>query len=294
MSNAWPWTGAGWRGGARDPRELLLPRSRRLAGLRVRFPLVRDRGMTLVEATIVLAIGATLAAVLTPAVGGYLDQARLARAREDLQVIGNAVREYVADNAELQFLRNGSGPGDDQPPDRIPDTSRVNLLVSDGDIPSLAAAVAAETFWTQAVNLADVDTFSNHLVENTPEESGAVRYRNPSDITRGAAGGQNPDFARPSSSGFNAPFAWRGAYLRGPVESDPWGNRYAANVAFLDPQHSTAIAGITAGFAFTDYPRLDVFVICSGADEEIDTRSAQDGAVPGDDDIIYVISSHAK
>ncbi len=34
-----------------------------------------------------------------------------------------------------------------------------------------------------------------------------------------------------------------------------------------------------------------MFVLSAGPDEEIDTRSAQDGAVPGDDDFIYVVSS---
>jgi hypothetical protein len=39
---------------------------------------------------------------------------------------------------------------------------------------------------------------------------------------------------------------------------------------------------------------MDVFVLSAGPDEEIDTKSAQDGVVPGDDDFIYVVSSNAK
>jgi hypothetical protein len=78
------------------------------------------------------------------------------------------------------------------------------------------------------------------------------------------------------------------------VDPDPWGNRYAANVMFLDPSATAAATGITAGFVFGDYARLDVFVMSAGPDEEIDTRSAQDGAVPFDDDFLFVVSSHAK
>jgi len=134
------------------------------------------------------------------------------------------------------------------------------------------------------------------VMELIEGETLAKRYRNPTDITVAAIG--NIDFARGESSGFNAPHAWRGAYLRGPVETDPWGNRYAVNVAFLDPRLDAAPVAvngvITAGFGTATYPRLDVFAISAGPDEEIDTKSAQDGAVAGDDDFIYVVSSNAK
>lgn len=252
------------------------------------------RGVSLVEASILLSVVSILAAIMAPAVGSYLDTSRQVRAREDVQVIGTAIQTFVSDNGESQFLQDAmNGAGVTVPPTR-PDTNRVNLLVGDGDVPALAAAIAAETFWTQAVNGTSVDTFSNHLIENLPGEATGNRYRNPSDIFIAAPGGNNIDFSRSSSSGFNAPYAWRGAYLRGPVDADPWGNRYAANVAFLDPSSTAVVAGITAGFAFADYPRIDVFVMSAGPDEEIDTRSAQDGAVPGDDDFIYVVSAHAK
>ena len=252
-----------------------------------------ERGMSLVEASIVLSVIAILAGITAPAVGSYVDTARLARVREDAQVIAGAIRDFMADNAESQFLIDGSNGTTTEPPTRA-DANRVNLLVSDGDIPALSAAMAAETFWTGAVNGGTIDTLVNHLVENTPADAAGSRYRNPSDITIATPGGNNIDFARSSSSGFNAPYAWRGSYLRSPVDPDPWGNRYAVNVAFLDPSPTAALAGVTAGFVTADYPRLDVFVLSAGADEEIDTRSAQDGAVPGDDDIIHIVSAHAK
>lgn len=253
-----------------------------------------ERGVTLVEASIVLATVAMLSAVLAPSAVIYIDQARQARTREDIKVIADGINEFITDTGEHQFLINASNGGlDEEPPTRA-DTNRVNLLVSDGDIPTLSTAVAGETFWTQAVNGTTVDTLSNHLIENSPEELATNRYRNPSDITIPFPGGNNIDFARTESSGLNAPHAWRGAYLRGPIDSDPWGNRYAVNVAFLDPAPTAVVTGITAGFGTVDYPRLDVFVLSAGPDEEIDTRSGQDGAVPGDDDFLYLVASHAK
>lgn len=251
-------------------------------------------GVTLVEASVVLAVVSVLAAVTAPSINGYVEQARQARAREDAKTIGDAIQEFITDNAEHQFLINASNGTDDSDPPTRADTNRINMLVSDGDIPALSTALAAETFWTQALNGTTVDTLSNHLVQNTPNELSGSRYRHAGDITVPFPGGNNLDFARTSSSGLNAPYSWRGPYLRGPINADPWGNRYAANVAFLDPSPTASITGITAGWSTGDYPRLDVFVLSAGADEEIDTSSAQDGAVPGDDDFVYIVSSHAK
>ncbi len=129
-----------------------------------------QRGISLVEASIILSVVAVLAGITAPAVGSYLDTARQARAREDVRVIGAAIQDFIADNAENQFLIDGSNGTASQPPTR-PDANRVNLLVSDGDIPALAAALAAEAFWTGAVNGGTVDTLSNHLIENAPAEA---------------------------------------------------------------------------------------------------------------------------
>ena len=257
-----------------------------------------ERGVTLVEATVVLAVTAILVAILAPAAGTYMDQARLARAREDVHVIGDALTTFIDDNGEHMLLRNGSNGAAVQTPPTRADANRVELLISDGDVPSLGNAVLGETYWTQTLaSGAWVDTISNHLAENNPGETLGNRYRQPVDITITPVG-NNIDFARAESSGFNAPYAWRGAYLRSPLDADPWGNRYSVNVAFLDPRIDAAPVAvngtITSGFTTADYPRLDVFVISAGPDEEIDTKSAQDGAVAGDDDIIYVMSSNAK
>lgn len=253
-----------------------------------------ERGVSLIEATIILSVFALLASVMAPAATGYIEMSRQARAREDVKTIAEAIQQFGTDNGESYFLQVGKGFFAEEPPSHD-DANRVDLLVSDGDIPALGAGVSAETYWTQAVNGTTVDTLSNHLVQNTPADDafGTNAYRNPADIAVGG-GGFNIDFARTESGGFNAPYAWRGAYLRGPVSPDPWGNRYAVNVGFMKPSTTTAIANITAGPGTTDYPRLDVFVLSAAADEEIDTMSAQDGAVPGDDDVIYIVSSHAK
>jgi type II secretory pathway pseudopilin PulG len=258
-----------------------------------------EAGLTLIESSVILAVISLLTAILAPEVQGYIDRARQARTREDEQTIATAVQNFISDVGESQFLLDGNGASAGTPPTRT-DAGRVNLLVSDGDIPLLAAANNTSTLWTSIVNAAGtVDTLENHLVENARNTAGAEpkdtakRYRTPSDINTGGGGG-NIDFARAESGGFNAPYAWRGPYLRGPVDSDPWGNRYAVNTVFLDPTVTATIGGVNGAFVAADYPRLDVFVLSAGPDEEIDTPVAQDGAVPGDDDFIYIVSPNAK
>ena len=254
-----------------------------------------ERGVSLIEAAVILGVVAVLAAILAPGVNGYVEETRRARVLGDLEVIGTAIQTFIEDNGEHQFLSAGKGFFAEEPPDRD-DTFRVNLLVSDGDIPVYQTALGAtESFWTQVVNLTTVDTLANHLTQNTPAGDEFVGYRNPNDIAI-AGTGSTLDFLRLESSGFNAPFAWRGAYLRAPVDPDPWGNRYAVNVAFLDPAPTGALANVSTAFQADAgaYPRLDVFVLSAGADEEIDTLSAQDGAVPGDDDFIFMVSANAK
>lgn len=259
----------------------------------MRHKLLSTRGVTLIEASVVIATVAVLSAVLAPTAAIYIDQARQARAREDVKTIADAINEFITDTGEHQFLQDGSDGADSEPPSR-PDSNRVDLLVSDGDVPALAAAVGGDFLWTQPFNGLDIDSLSNHLAENAPNEDGGRRYRNPTDIAVAFPGGNNIDFSRAESSGLNAPHAWRGPYLRSPLNPDPWGNRYAVNTAFLDPAPTGFVNGIAGLFGPGDYPRLDVFVVSAGPDEEIDTVAAQDGAVPGDDDFIFLVSSNAK
>jgi general secretion pathway protein G len=58
---------------------------------------MKSKGFTLIELAVVLAIIAVLAAVLTPMVTGYLDQARTARAQADVRTIADAVKLYYRD-----------------------------------------------------------------------------------------------------------------------------------------------------------------------------------------------------
>jgi type II secretory pathway pseudopilin PulG len=56
-----------------------------------------ERGMSLVEATIILMVLAILTSVLAPSIGDYVNDARQVKAKEDLEVLGLSVARLVRD-----------------------------------------------------------------------------------------------------------------------------------------------------------------------------------------------------
>jgi len=204
------------------------------------------RGITLIEATIVLTAVAVLSAVAAPTLSRGIDSARLSRAVSDMEAIKAAIANFAIDietgqgGTQAGFTINGQGNG-----------TPVDILVSDGDIPTLGPN--GGTAWDDPVDNTTglVDFLERHLVTNNPRGSALNAYP----IPAGAGEG------------------WRGAYINGPVDPDPWGNRYAVNTQRL----------ITT-------PRdVDVIVLTAGPDEEIDTAYNVTNPVPGDDDILVII-----
>ena len=69
---------------------------------------MKSKGFTLIELAVVLAIIAVLAAVLTPMVTNYLDQARVARAQADVKTIADAVKLYQRDTGRWPVYASAS------------------------------------------------------------------------------------------------------------------------------------------------------------------------------------------
>src|SRR3970282_1080346 len=148
-----------------------------------------ERGMTIVEVTIVLTVAAILSAAAGPIGSRTLGRARLARAVDDTRAIKTAVDSFINEFAGFTpFTTTGVNGG-----------ATVQMLVSDGDTPrTLGAGGAAQ--WDDPVNPAaaqPVDFLERHLVTNTPGGSGTY------------------------TTGGGAP--WRGAYISAPLDPDPWG-----------------------------------------------------------------------
>jgi type II secretory pathway pseudopilin PulG len=170
-----------------------------------------QRGITLVEATIVLTVAALLAAAAAPVASRTLDRAKLARASDDAVAIKTAINNFVNGFTSFTpFTVTGTNGG-----------ATVEMLVSDGDIPF--SAIGA-TIWDNPVNPAagtQVDFLERHLVTNTPGGAGAYTL-----------GGGGP---------------WRGAYINAPIDPDPWGNRYAVNVNYFRTATTNDVFVLSAG-----------------------------------------------
>src|SRR5579884_766441 len=72
---------------------------------------MKSKGFTLIELAVVLAIIAILAAILTPMVTNYLDQARIARAQADVRTIADSVKLYQRDTGRWPVYNNGTDYG---------------------------------------------------------------------------------------------------------------------------------------------------------------------------------------
>lgn len=180
----------------------------------------RHAGFTLLEITIILAVMAVLGLVLTPSVVSFINNSRLTRAQSDVQVLANAVAEFYEDNG---FFPRYADPAK---------TQEIALLVTPGAVPASGQGAATERWTLEDPSL--VDLVSNQLVNNRPG-GGNVGY--PLKVGIGATG-------------------WAGPYISSSVPEDPWGNRYAINVEFLEPmpgatepngQEKRAVWALSAG-----------------------------------------------
>jgi prepilin-type N-terminal cleavage/methylation domain-containing protein len=198
-----------------------------------------ERGITLIEITIVLTVVAILTAAAAPLASRTVERSRQVRALEDLEAIATAVSNYVTD-APANF-RQPHVQGD------VAGSAEVDLLVSDGDTPPTIVSVEWDDPVGQLGPGIVTDFLENHVLQNEPFD----------------------DPTHPYGS------FWRGAYINGPIDPDPWGNRYAVNAEWLD---GTAAER-----------RNDTFVLSAGPNEQTDTAWQLDGAVAGDDDLIIII-----
>jgi type II secretory pathway pseudopilin PulG len=261
----------------------------------------RKGGWSLIELTIILIVLSILSAILLPVVDRYVRNAKVVRAREDVSALGSAVWMFIEDTANSYFLKNGTpdpkkgasrklhgGSAPDQS-----DHNAVGMLVGDGDVPELGKD--GDSDWIRPTDFATVDFAEYHLVTNNPGNVHGHAYSTPTDLGKGPDGYPgDPMFARDESGGFNSEFAWRGPYITVPIDPDPWGNRYATNVKFLNPQADSVNENAALGDDYGNGYEEDVVVLSAGPDEEIDTDYNVDGLTPGDDDILVTISGNSR
>ncbi len=203
-----------------------------------------QRGFTIFEIVLSLSITMVLMAGLLPAMTSTIRDARTARATTDMTDLGLQINQFLTDTGNTLFTIDGTnGAG-----------SKLQLMVSDGDMPGCTTAGApcagGLLSWNRAVdNVGGITDFlERHLVTNNPRGNSA------NDYPVGAA-------------------AWRGPYLNGPINPDPWGNRYMVNAEAFPAGGN------------------DVIVLSAGKDETVDTIFQANGFATGGDDLFSLVQN---
>jgi prepilin-type N-terminal cleavage/methylation domain-containing protein len=171
-----------------------------------------NKGFTLIEIAVVLAIIAILAAILTPIVTSYIDQARVTRASADVKKIAEGILLFKRDTGVFppyNLLATAKGGG----------TTDHDCLIS-GATPSTTNFTNGTFVCTSTAGLSQFLNVNSMGIASTNETV--------------AAGGV---------------INFRGPYLDGLNGTDPWANPYAVNSAQLS---TTATAWAFAASAGPD------------------------------------------
>jgi len=236
-----------------------------------------QRGITIIETTVILSVLFILAGAMAPIVSESVNTARAVKARNDASMIamglinlqkdlgGDALSFGSAAAAVGQVLplpevlaTQGAAPEVDGTAEVIEATLALPVLVPPGQDTAAtrraqrAALRAQRRKWREG----RADALDDHLRTNRR----GYRYRRP-----GEYGG------------------WNGPYVSAEIQGDPWGKKYMINSQFLDGSASAADAN--------GNPRKAVFVVSAGADGMIDTPFEQaivDARAYGDDIAIRI------
>ena len=167
-----------------------------------------SKGFTLIELAVVLSIIAVLAAVLTPMVTGYIDQARVARAQADLRTISDAIKLYNRDTGRYPIYDNST----DYTNDAVPvGNTKLEIGTGTGNTPQPGSG------WALGTTLAT---------------SSLESYMNADRSGVGTAAFPKAGF--------------RGPYVTS-VDTDPWSNKYVLNAGNLRRSSTNHAYVISAG-----------------------------------------------
>ena len=239
-----------------------------------------QRGLSLVEVTIMLLVLMLLTSVLAPSIFDFVIDAKWVKVKEDCEAIGITVSRLNRDIGScIKFV--GTDP--------CTEANRVDILYSDG--PDVTAG-----------EVASADFNSNNI---TPS---SINWDNDSDLLVGdhmedqfvtnAAVYNTPLINYPSPSYPVGPLfgiGWRGGYLAAPIGPDPWGKRYLVNSVFL----ATAVDsndGASEG-SFGRWWERDVFCLSAGPNGVYETAfggSANMGTGRTNDDFLFIIAGSMR
>jgi hypothetical protein len=238
--------------------------------------LSNERGLSLVEVTIMLLVLMLLTGVLAPSIFDFVNDARWVKVKEDCEAIGLSVARLTRDVGNC--LKHDAAAGCTM-------ENRVDLLVSDGpevtedDVDGWDFAspgdIATPLNWHK-------DDLRGARMEDQFVTNGPL-YGTPSTLMTYTAVG--PQFG----------LGWRGAYLASPIGPDPWGHRYLVNSVFLSVAKDAAW-GTGEGQKSGGWSK-DVFCISAGPNNRFETAfggNGNGGTTREGDDFIYIISGDTR
>jgi type II secretory pathway pseudopilin PulG len=246
-----------------------------------------ERGVSLIEATVILMVLAVLTSLLAPSVADYVNDVRQVKAAKDVATIGSALEQVMRDVALPCLSLSGSSCA-------LGTGGRVELLVSGSNVglnlpavavpaytvPNASTASAAALNWaggSGAVASSRRDDMEHQLLLNMPAGVPANAYTGPSFTSGG---------------GYRAGSGWRGPYMGGGIGLDPWGAAYQANTVFVaiasDAAPGTGEGQLAGGWT------SNVIVLSAGADGMIETAFGGGGTAAGGDDLVYVLQGGTR
>ncbi len=219
----------------------------------------KNQAFTLVEMVVVIAVVALLSAIIVPLVAKQIDDAKIAKAKNEMTVIAAAIGQFYKDTGVWPAASYDGTTRTDNALDGL-----VSSTAVDADVAAMSPTAVSYGFtatgnddWYdagQTVIDANLDIFDNHLNANNPDGDGAGY----------------------ASSG---EFRWRGPYLP-PIGLDPWGRPYMCNIRAAHSGSSNQCVIFSAGpdgAIDTTYTAATTYGVASST------------AAPTDDDIWVVV-----
>ena len=209
-----------------------------------------EKGFTLLEIIVVLAVLGALAAMLSPVVFRYIDDANQARAQADVRTIATAIQRMYADTGRWPYYADGNGAT------AYASTSDASFLVSGT---CLLAATGTDTLGECGVTATLLGTAAGWSLTDGKADG----------LTRQLVTNEGDAGVRYNATGVGR--LWKGPYTDAIPSVDAWGNPYLVNI----------------GDAATSAQA--VFVVSAGLNGVVETSASTDSTTnltPGGDDII--------